>query len=141
MTKHRSLKRPIARKSVPGEITFLEAIQKNRPNIYKALIDHSREAQANCGEADGEHGTWHSVKALPPSKQRPYLERALVYTTVTSIGPDIAWDRMGPLMARVRKVCPDIIDAFEHNRLSQLIEPLVIGRQSDRYRSSADRYY
>jgi len=129
------------KRTAPGEITFLEAVQKNRPKVHAKLLERSREAYANCGEADGEYGTWHSIKALPPSKQRPELERALVYHTATSLGPDIAWERMGPLMRKVRGVCNDIIDAFEHDRLAQLMEPLINGRQSDRYRGSADRYY
>jgi hypothetical protein len=117
-------------------------LKKSDPKLHAYLAAASREAYENTGEAAGEYGTLSDVANLPPSKRVAQIEKKLIYDTVTNNGPDISWERMGSLVAKVRRICPDVIGAWKKGKLIQAIEKAGgFGSQSDRFRHDGDKYY
>lgn len=128
--------------TIPSQVR-LNNLKHSHPNTFKHLMDRSREARLNTGEADGEYGTYHHLATVPPSKLKGALDHALVYHTATALGPDMDYKLAGRLTAKVRKSVPngEILGAFEKGELHKHVEPLIRGPQSDRYRHDADKYY
>ena len=119
---------------------FLERIKVKYPKVYAHLVARSREAELNTGDPAGEYGTWASIQALAPSKQEREIEHALVHSVAVSLGPDMAYNRTGRLVHKVREAChTSILSAFESGKLTRIVEPFVSGPASDRWRE--DRYY
>lgn len=125
------------------KLSSTEELKTAYSKTYAHLLARSREAELNTGDPAGEYGTLHSLKQESPSKFQGALEHALVHHSATSMGPDMAYNKTGRLTAQVRKAVPngDVVGAFEKGTLDSHVEPLALGRKSDRYREAGDRYY
>lgn len=124
----------ITRSASPEFTQFINSIAVKYPEFYRTW-----NQQAGVGS-----GSWDDLVESRPSTWMVTLEKWAIYLTLTSLGPDVDLWKLGRWVASIRKRVPrgDILKAYETGNLEvALTKAGLLGRQSDRLRSPADRYY
>jgi len=134
-----------APQQTPGpQRQWRDSLKVSDRKLYDFLLAASNEAYENTGDAAGEYGTLHYISELPPSQRQAGIDKALVYKTITDMGPDISWERMAPMMRKVRTALGgmSVVDAWKKNKLGNILDRAgAFGPSSDTMRHSGDKYY
>jgi hypothetical protein len=113
---------------------FLETLRAKFPKAYRLA----------WVAGEDELGSLADLRSLPESKRELQAEKLVVYHEITRSGPDVAWERLGRALRRVRKEVArgDILRAFEAGKLGDALQRAgCFGRRSDDLREDGDKFY
>jgi hypothetical protein len=120
---------------------FGTSITKTSPTKPSPLEKKYPKSVALAKKADPDgYGEWTYI--LAQRNPQLALEKYVVYTVFTQVGPDVAYEKLGRILPKVRKAAGgDILAAYEKNKLRDIIEEMYEGPASDKLRNPGDKYF